>query len=235
MALEKPRLIRLSSILTHLQSRRMVTAKDIAEKHGVSIRTVYRDIKTLEESGVPIVTEEGKGYTMMEGYTLPPIMLSQDEANALITAEKIIQHNKDRSLVNNYQRAVTKIKSILRSSQKEKTELLENRLQIRSYPEENTESDALSILQSALVNYRVIKIDYVSQKDVYSQREIEPFALFSTKENWVLVAFCRLRKDFRAFRLDRIKGVFSMSEHFKPHQISLSDYFELCRKKNDYP
>lgn len=91
MAEDKPRLIRLTAILTQLQSKRIVTAKDIAEKHNISIRTVYRDIRTLEQSGIPIITEEGKGYTLMEGYRLPPVLFTEEEANALITAEKNYQ------------------------------------------------------------------------------------------------------------------------------------------------
>jgi len=90
MAEDKPRLARLTAILTQLQSKKLITARDIAEKHEVSIRTVYRDIRTLEKSGIPIVTEEGKGYSIMEGYKLPPVMFTEDEANALITAEQII-------------------------------------------------------------------------------------------------------------------------------------------------
>ena len=70
MAEDKPRLARLTAIMTQLQSKRIVTARDIAEKHNVSIRTVYRDIRTLEKSGIPIITEEGKGYSIMEGYKL---------------------------------------------------------------------------------------------------------------------------------------------------------------------
>ena len=92
---EKPRLSRLTAILTQLQSSRIVTATALAEKHNVSVRTIYRDIRTLEKSGVPIVTEEGKGYSMMEGYQLPPVMFTEDEANALITAEQLVLKNKD--------------------------------------------------------------------------------------------------------------------------------------------
>ncbi|MEL7062687.1 MAG: HTH domain-containing protein, partial [Bacteroidota bacterium] len=80
---EKPRLSRLTAILTQLQSKRLVTAKALAERHNVSIRTIYRDIRTLEQSGIPIVTEEGKGYSIMEGYHLPPVVFTEDEANAL--------------------------------------------------------------------------------------------------------------------------------------------------------
>lgn len=93
MAEDKPRLARLSAIITQLQSRRIVTAREIAQKHQVSIRTVYRDIKTLEQSGIPIVTEAGRGYSIMEGYHLPPIMFTEEEALALITAVQLILKN----------------------------------------------------------------------------------------------------------------------------------------------
>lgn len=231
MAEDKPRLVRLSSILIQLQSKRIVTAKDIADKHSVSIRTVYRDIRTLEKSGIPLVTEEGKGYSIMEGYVLPPVMFTEDEANALVTAEQIINKNRDRSLTEQYQNVVTKIKSILRYVQKEKIELLENRLEIRSNRKGVKTSNLLIKLQSAITNYQLIHIAYLSLEGRQSEREIEPFALFSTNENWILVAYCRLKSDFRAFRLDCIRKVQSTEIKFEPHTITLSAYLEQCRKK----
>ena len=92
------RISRLIAILTQLQSRRLVKATKIAEKFGVSVRTIYRDIRTLEDAGVPIFTEEGKGYSLMEGYRIPPVMFTEDEANAIITAELLIYACKDESL-----------------------------------------------------------------------------------------------------------------------------------------
>ena len=68
---EKPRISRLTAIITDFQSKRMITAKYLAKKYEVSVRTIYRDIQTLERSGIPIITEEGKGYALMEGYHLP--------------------------------------------------------------------------------------------------------------------------------------------------------------------
>ena len=132
MAEDKPRLARLTAILTQLQSKRIVTARDIAEKHGISIRTVYRDIRTLLKSGIPIVTEEGIGYSIMEGYKLPPVMFTEQEANALITAEQLIAKNKDKSLTDQYKSAVEKIKSVLKHTQKDRSQLLAERLQILS-------------------------------------------------------------------------------------------------------
>lgn len=131
MPKDRPRLARLTAILTQLQSKKRITARELSKKYEVSIRTIYRDIRTLEQSGVPVVTDEGKGYFIMEGYRLPPITFTQEEANALITAEHLIKKNKDQSLAEHYENAVIKIKSILRFQQKEKTELLSSRIQIR--------------------------------------------------------------------------------------------------------
>lgn len=231
MAEDKPRLVRLSNILTQLQSKRIVTAKDIADKHGISIRTVYRDIRTLEKSGIPVVTEEGKGYSIMEGYKLPPIMFTEEEAHALITAGQIINKNKDQSLAEQYQNVVTKVKSILKYAQKEKIELLEDRLQIRSNQKESQTSNFLIKLQSAITNYQLVRIDYLSLDGQQSQREIEPFAVFCTHDNWILVAYCRSKTDFRAFRLDCILDLEITGSRFDPHKITLSEYFEQCRKK----
>ncbi len=233
MANNSPRLVRLASVLTQLQSKRMITARDIAEKFGISIRTVYRDIKALEESGVPVVTEEGRGYSIMEGYRLPPIMFTQEEANALITVEKIISKNNDLSLSEQYQNAVARVKSVLRYVQKEKIELLESRLQIRGTSKDSEKSRFLSTLQLAVTNYQVVQLDYLSLENKPSLRKVEPFALFYTNENWILVAYCQLRNAFRAFRLDCIREMKLSGTKFEPHNITLSEYFEQCQKRWD--
>ncbi len=231
MAEAKPRLVRLTAILTQLQAKRIVTAKEIAEKHGVSIRTVYRDIRTLGQSGVPVVTEEGKGYSIMEGYTLPPVLFTEEEANALITAERLIQKNKDASLSAQLQNAIQKIKSVLRHSQKEKTELLYKRIQVRNNPENTRTSNYLVQLQSTITNYQLVKIDYLSLENNKSQRTIEPFALYTTQDNWILIAYCRSKKDFRAFRLDCIQKLQLLDYQFEPHNLTLQNYLENCRDK----
>jgi len=231
MAEDKPRLTRLTAIITQLQSKWIVTAKEIAEKHNVSIRTIYRDIRTLEKSGIPIVTEEGKGYSVMDGYKIPPVMFTQEEANALITAEQLIKKNKDQSLTDQYESAITKIKSVLKYTQKEKIELLTDRLQVRNNNKNEKTSNYLIKLQSTISNYQIVKIDYLSLEKNKSQRKIEPFALYTTQENWVLIAFCKLKNDFRAFRLDCIEKLEILEEHFEPHKITLEEYLEKCREK----
>jgi len=231
MAEDKPRLARLAAIMTQLQSKRIITARDIAEKHNISIRTVYRDIRTLEKSGIPIFTEEGKGYSIMEGYSLPPIMFSEQEANALITAEQIISRNKDKSLVDHYKSAVEKIKSVLNMNQKDKTELLSERLYVRTNLESEKTSEILIQLQSAITHFKIVELDYLSLSNKQTQRKVEPFALLHTQDNWVMIAFCRLRKDFRAFRLDCIQKVKITDEIFEAHKMTLQEYYDERKKQ----
>ncbi|MGD1843745.1 MAG: effector binding domain-containing protein [Thermonemataceae bacterium] len=231
MAEDKPRIARLSAILTQLQSRQLVTARALAEKFQVSIRTIYRDIRTLEQSGVPIVTEEGKGYSLIEGYRLPPVSFTDEEATALIIAEQLIQKNSDQSLTDSYESAITKIKAVLKRSQKAQTEFLVDRLQVRGKQKKNKTSHYLIQLQATINTFQVVKISYLSLEKQYSERLIEPFALYTSKENWVLVAHCRKRADFRAFRLDCIQDLTMTNAYFTPHPFTLQEYFEQCRKK----
>lgn len=229
---EKPRLSRLTAILTQLQSSRIVTAKTLAEKHNVSIRTIYRDIRTLEKSGVPVVTEEGKGYSMMEGYQLPPVMFTEDEANALITAEQLVVRNKDASFVQYYTEAILKIKALLRGSQKEKANLLKDRIYFTdNYSHQRTSNDLMRI-QSALTNFQVLNIDYMSLENKLTNRDIEPFALYSTQEKWLLIAYCRLRKAFRVFRIDLIQKITNTYEVFESHNMTLEEYYKSYDRYN---
>lgn len=231
MPTDKPRLARLTALLTQLQSGKLVTARSMAERHDVSLRTIYRDIRTLEQSGVPIYTEEGKGYSLVDNYRLPPVMFTESEANALLTAGAIIAKNKDASLVKAYSSAITKIRSVLPQHAKERGELLTSRLHTRDNPGNKLNSNYLIRIQSSITNHKLLRISYSNYKGNASERILEPFAVYTANGNWLLVAFCRLRKGFRAFRLDRITSLKQLDTSFSPHQISLEDYFEACRKE----
>jgi predicted DNA-binding transcriptional regulator YafY len=219
------RLSRLTAILTQLQTKRLLTATTLAEKFSVSVRTIYRDIRALEQAGVPINTEDGKGYTLMEGYRVPPVMFTEAQANALITAEQLIIKNKDASFVKNYTEAIEKIKSVLKYSIKDKANLLAERTLFSENFKIVRNSNNLSDLQFALTNFLLTKIEYTNEQNITTTRLIEPFALLST-ENWLLVAYCRLRQEFRFFRLDRIIKLEVLTETFTPHDMTLQAYFD---------
>lgn len=222
---ETNRLSRLTAILIQFQTKNIITATELSEKFQVSKRTIYRDIKALENAGVPIVTEEGKGYTLADGYKVPPVMFTEKQANALILAEQLVLKNKDASFIKDYSEAIDKIKSILKYTIKDKANLLADRTQYLEVKNQERNSDNLSDLQNALTNYNLVKIAYINKENSTTERMIEPFALLNS-ENWYLVAYCRLRKEFRFFRLDRIQSIKVQSEKFTPHNMTLQEYFD---------
>jgi predicted DNA-binding transcriptional regulator YafY len=220
------RLSRLTAILTQLQTKRILTSTTLAEKFDVTVRTIYRDIKALQQAGVPILTEDGKGYTLMEGYRIPPVMFTESQANALIVAEQLVLKNKDASFVKDYSEAIEKIKAVLGHTVKDKANLLAERTRFTQNINSERNSNNLSDLQFALTNFFVTKIEYSNEANKATSRLIEPFALLSTQENWLLVAWCRLRKEFRYFRLDRMGRMEILTEKFTPHKLTLQEYFD---------
>lgn len=227
------RISRLVATITQLQTRRLVTATQLAKKFQVSTRTIYRDIKVLEQAGVPILIEEGKGYLLMEGYSVPPVMFTEGQANALITAEQLILKSSDSSLRNDYVEAIEKIRAVLRYSIREKAELLSGRIAVSPAIPGLQQSSSLTLIQQALTSFRVLLISYNSLQDKRTERKVEPFALYySQEESWLLIAYCRLRKDFRMFRLDRIGKIELLDVTFKAHKLTLSEY--LDRKKKNF-
>lgn len=219
------RISRLTAILIQLQTKRLLTATSLADKFNVSVRTIYRDIRTLEQAGVPILTEDGKGYTLMEGYSVPPVMFTEAQANALIMAEQLVLKNKDTSFIKEYSEAIEKIKSVLRYRIKENANLLSERTRFDQNLNRERNSNNLSDLQFAITNFCLTKIEYINEQNEITNRIIEPFALLST-ENWLLIAYCHLRQEFRFFRLDRMQKMEVLTDKFAPHKMTLQEYFD---------
>lgn len=222
-------LSRLISILTLLKSKRLLTATELSQKYNVSIRTIYRDIRKLEEAGIPVYTIEGRGYSLMDNYTVAPVQFSEQEANALITAQHIINKSKDVSFVNTFNDALTKIKSVFRSSIQEKSEILNKKLHVFNFKYEEISSNALSEIQLAITNLKYLEINYQKVNDpTISFRKIEPCAMYSTNNKWILIAWCHLRIEYRAFRIDRIKHFKILESQFEDRQFNIQDYFASC-------
>lgn len=231
------RLPRLAAIMLQLQTKKVVNSTDLSAYFGVSIRTIYRDIRVLEEIGMPILTEEGKGYSLMEGYKIPPVMFSETEANALATVGQLLQISQDSSLAEAYKGAVNKVKAVLHYATKDKIEMLAERVAISPFIPAGSRTDSLTVLQQALTGYRVLHIVYQGQnRDKQTERAIEPFAFYySAQEHWTLIAYCRLRKDYRMFRLDRIITIQQTELKFKPHQLTLQEYLAAKEKNFSSP
>lgn len=112
------RLERISAILVKLQSRPVVTASEIAEQFGVSLRTVYRDIRALEESGIPVGGEAGVGYSLVDGFKLPPLMFNTEEALSFLVAEKLVSHQTDGDTYGLFRSGMDKIRAVLKTAEK---------------------------------------------------------------------------------------------------------------------
>jgi predicted DNA-binding transcriptional regulator YafY len=225
------RLERLQAILLQLQSRRLVRAQDIADKYGISLRTVYRDIHALEESGVPIAAEAGVGYSLAEGYALPPVQFTQAEAAALFTAEKLLEKMGDASVNKELQSAMNKIRSVLRNTEKDFLETLEQSMQVHTWRPQQDKSypnHFISTIQQSLVQQRLISLEYFSlHSNEINLRKVEPIGLCYLTGSWHLIAWCRLRKDIRDFRVDRIRSLQLLDELYeKRKRQSLDDYLK---------
>lgn len=222
-------LSRLISILTLLKSKRLITSTELAEKYDVSVRTIYRDIRKLEEAGVPVVSIEGRGYSLMDGYSVAPVQFTEKQANALVTAQHLVNQTKDVSFAEDFNDALTKIKSVFRSSIQEKSELLSDKIFVFNPQYEQISSNALSEIQLAITHFSYIDINYCKvNSDEVSFRKIEPCAMYSTQNKWILIAWCHLRNDYRAFRIDRIRHFKILQEKFEDRKFNLQDYFTSC-------
>ncbi len=222
------RIDRVTAILIHLQSRKIVRAQDIAGRFGISLRTVYRDINTLSEAGVPIVGEAGVGYSIMDGYRLPPVMFTREEATAFLTAEKIVEKFTDGSTESNYKSAMYKVRSVLRSTEKDMLEDMEQYIEVRqAYGPlgSSLPGEVLQPLLASIADKQVVSIAYRSaDNQEATERSIEPIGVFYSNNFWYTIAYCRLRKDYRNFRADRIQHVHVTGMHFESQHPSLKAY-----------
>ena len=224
---------RLNAILIQLQSKRIVKASEIAERFDISLRTVYRDIRALEASGVPIGAEAGVGYFLMDNYKLPPVMFTREEASALLFGEKLIEKMSDDPMKFEFSSAITKIKAILNPEEKDRLEKLNGQISVLHYTSStgNFNKLYLSEIQQALVSKQVLEIDYQAGYGApATQRLIEPIGLCNYSRRWHLFAWCQLRGEYRDFRLDRIQNLRICQETFKGKQhLSMDDFI---RKMN---
>lgn len=201
---------RIVSILIQLQSRKLVTASSMAERFDVSIRTIYRDIRTLEEAGVPIAGEAGVGYSIADGYRLPPVMFGREEALSFVAAEKLMKHFTDTGLQGHFESAMYKVKAVLRAADRDSVSTLENIIDVsnRYKPFNDNIPNALQLVLSAIDEKRCLEINYRAfDSESNTKRTIEPVGIFHENNYWYVMAWCRLRGDYRQFRTDRLQGI----------------------------
>ncbi|MFY1045577.1 helix-turn-helix transcriptional regulator [Chryseobacterium sp. GP-SGM7] len=220
------KLDRVTAILTQLQSKPIVRAQDLAEKFEVSVRTIYRDVKTLENAGIPIIGEAGSGYSLMDGYKLPPVMFTKEEVLSFITAEKLMQKFSHESLGNHYQTAMEKVRSVLRNSDKNLIQNIENQIGIYNYnpKKEDTIKNIIPTILESIAEKQQILIEYKTVDDKISKRTIEVVGVFFEFNYWYMIAYCTLRNDFRQFRIDRILSITKTQNPYFQEYGQINDY-----------
>lgn len=221
---------RLVAMVMFLQGRRVVKAEELATHFEVNIRTVYRDVSALSEAGVPVMGEAGVGYSLVKGYHLPPVMFTAEEAIALFIGGEMVKQFADASLSGPMESAVLKIRSVLPRERQDDLERLTRATAIFGSPRLSSGIDQRTLLpvQQAIVSLRVLRMTYCGKaRPADTVRDVEPLGITYHGGVWYLVAWCRLRQDFRYFRLDRMKAVEVLNTRFAPRpDFSLRRYLE---------
>jgi predicted DNA-binding transcriptional regulator YafY len=231
------RIDRLTAILIHLQTKRVVKAEEISDRFEISLRTVYRDVKALMEAGVPIGSEAGKGYFIVDGYHLPPVMFNQEEASAMLTAGKLVEKMTDNSIRKAYESALLKIKSVLNTAEKDHLENLQSSIAVFRMPDHQADfpNQFMADIQKAISKKNVLALSYYSSnKQEYTTRFVEPIGIVYYSSRWHLIAWCRLRDGYRDFRTDMIQTLKNTGDTFDPRShFTLQEYFNSLMKAHD--
>lgn len=225
---------RLLAIVMELQRRKLLTADDLAKVLGVSVRTIYRDMVALSEAGVPIIAETGLGYSLMEGYFLPPISFTVEEAVSLLLGTDFIENRFDPALRKSAHSSRRKIEAILSRQIREETNRIQGSIRLLQKDEMDImmrEKANLGNIREAMREGKKLRFTYHkrvagSDGSRVTVRTVSPYGLAHDEQNgWLLLAFCDLRGDIRHFRVSRISDLTVTDETFQlPDKFDLQSY-----------
>ncbi|MEK5175791.1 YafY family protein [Heyndrickxia sp. FSL W8-0496] len=224
---------RLLAVVLELQRKEVVRAEDLATLFETSVRTIYRDIQALSEAGVPIIGAPGTGYSLMEGYFLPPISFTVPEAVSLLIGTDFIEQQFDDDYRTRAQDARSKIEAILPSSVRNETSHVLKAMRLLISDKQVTpskEKKYLEKIRRAILDERKINFHYAkrladSEGNYHSIRTVAPYGLVLIQGSWMLVARCDLRQDIRHFRLSRMTELINLEERFElPAHFNLREY-----------
>lgn len=219
---------RLFQIVQILRGRRLTTAALLAERLGVSERTIYRDIRDLSISGVPVEGEAGSGYRLMAGFDLPPLMLTTQESEALMVAIRMLKTWGGESLSRSLESAQEKVLAILPTESRRKAE--QTRVFAPGFGARQHSKSDFDLMHQAVSGQQVLTLHYRDEQGQFSVRDVQPLGLFFWGEHWVLVAWCEQREDYRCFRLDRCLEIAQTLRRFSERaDRSLSDFLRKIK------
>ncbi len=219
---------RLFQLTNILRMRQPVTAQELANELGVSVRSVYRYIDDLSLNGIPVYGEPGIGYRLDQNFNLPPLNLTVDEIDALLVGMKMVCGWTGEELPEAARSLLQKIQAVLPTHKKELNPDLYHVPNIyfkQNYP------NNWDKLRNTIKKHKIIDIEYSDEKGDNTRRELYPLGLFYWGGKWTLGAWCTLRNDFRNFRTDRISKIDIMNEYFElTDEINLDSYIrkQMC-------
>ncbi len=223
---------RLFQLIQVLRRKPVVTAAYLARELEVSERTVYRDIRDLVGSGVPIEGEAGVGYMLRKGFDLPPLMFTEREVEALVLGARVVQSWGDAALAKAATDALNRVEAALPErlrAQMDRTPLYAPGFHVRQ-----DVLARLSELRGAIDGSQKVELSYLDVRGEQTERTVRPLGLFFWGAVWSLEAWCELRNDSRAFRLDRMQGVKVTRETFEPEPgKTLADM--LAKHRDEQP
>jgi predicted DNA-binding transcriptional regulator YafY len=221
------RIDRLTGMILLLQGQRVITGEEIAAHFEISVRTVYRDLAALGEAGVPIIAEPGVGYSLVRGYHMPPVMFTEDEAAALFMSGEVTEQIADDSLKTSLRAALLKVRSVLPQEKRDYLSRLKDAVGVWfRRPDDGVKRESLMPIQDAIVRRLCLSIRYnTANRGALTDRVVEPVGLIFYSRQWHLIAWCRMRGDFRDFRLDRMARWEVLGECFAGHAgFSVKDF-----------
>lgn len=201
---------RLFRLVNELRARSVSRAEDLAAYFEISVRTVYRDIVHLQASGLPIEGEAGVGYILRPGFDLPALTFTFEQLDALAMGLSFVEVAGDTSLSEAAREVRAKLQSSLPEPDKRKLEnapLFASRRDGRAAP-------FLKVVRRALRKANVLHLSYSDAEGNVSERRVRPLAIWAFTDGWLFAAWCELRNDFRAFRLDRVTAIEETGDHF---------------------
>ncbi len=193
---------RLFQIVQQLRGRRLTTARHLANRLQVSERTIYRDVRDLQLSGVPIEGEAGVGYILRKGFDIPPLMFDREELEALVVGARMVQAWGGAKLSDAVTQALTKIEAVLPVDRRR--DIVRSRLFALHFHIPPNLAATVDCMREAINRRQLLRFEYVRQDGEPSSRDVRPLALYFWGSVWTLAAWCELRNDFRSFRVDRI-------------------------------
>ena len=204
---------RLFQIVLRLGPGRVVTARALAEHLEVSERTIYRDIRALVASGVPIEGEAGVGYCLRRGYQLPPLMFDEEELEALLFGVDVARTYGDARLATAAETILAKVEAVL--PERLRSGLAGKRLFVPEFQADPEVAERLGVVRGAINDRARLFLDYRDASDRATERIVRPLLLTYWGTTWALGAWCELRQDFRNFRVDRMARAEPLGSRFE--------------------